>query len=547
MPAPQLRIPLSVNMAEFDKNLEDAKSHTRQATQFILKNFAEMNTSLGGRAAASVWAAYGASALRMIGIFGALAVAAKGVGDAISATRERLAEMVDVANKAQARGVSVEFFQAFVAGAKGAQDRIETFEGALERAFQATKPLLNPDWTVWDVGLAKVSAVEKAMREARELFSTDQNFSGIDLFKNSSTQDDKIRAVLVFMQQLKAIGQDLVALDIGEKMFGAKFTDEVRTGKESFDRMLRTIQEGSKLNFVSNEAAKNAKDLDDRLKDAHNTISERLKPDWDDLAGIVLRIKGLWVSVLEAVAAYKAGVPAMPALPGSGSASDLDARNNPDPNSPAFANPTILNQGRRRRGQLPDTSAAMPAAPSEAAALDVWSLVNDFSGVPPKPDGIPLPRRRPLEAPKPVASTVAARDPFETTVDNINKRIAALKAEADTIDANTAVRERAKAVAQLEEAAKRANTAAGMKNTEVTAAQRVEIEKQADALAKVAMATELARVQSSLKFSAGTALLTSEDVAIAQQLRGIYGDDIPAALRTNLAPGIRLVSEKGIF
>lgn len=53
MAAPPLRIPVSLNMQEFEKNVESAKSHTRQATQFILKQFAEMNASLGGPAAPS--------------------------------------------------------------------------------------------------------------------------------------------------------------------------------------------------------------------------------------------------------------------------------------------------------------------------------------------------------------------------------------------------------------------------------------------------------------------------------------------------------------
>ncbi|WP_163449983.1 hypothetical protein, partial [Escherichia coli] len=75
-----------------------------------MKQFAEMNASLGGPAAAGIFAGYGAGALRLVGVFGAVLTAAKLTGDAIAATRERLAEMVDVAEKAAQRGVSVEFF-----------------------------------------------------------------------------------------------------------------------------------------------------------------------------------------------------------------------------------------------------------------------------------------------------------------------------------------------------------------------------------------------------------------------------------------------------
>lgn len=538
MAAPALRIPLSINMQEFEKGIESAKGHTRQATQFILKQFVDMNASLGGPAAAGLAAGFGASALRLVGIFGAVVGAVKLTGDAIQATRDRLVEMVDVADKAQSKGVSAEFFQSFISGAKGAEERIAMFETALDRAFQATKPLLNPDWSVWDSGITKISAVEKAMRDTRELFTTDQNFSGFDLFKNATNQDEKIKAVLRYMQQLKMIGQETAALDIGEKMFGSQFTDRVRQGKESFDKMLVTLDSGSKLNFISNDAAKNAKELDDKLNDAWHTISDRMKPDWDDLANIALRIKGIWASIIEAVATYKANE--IKARPFENSSSN-DSVNDPDPERAAFGSPAILNQGRRRRGQLPVLPVA-PTVPSEAAALDVWSAANDFSGGPPAPDGVPMPRRRPIDAPKPPPAAAIVRDPFEVSVDQIEKRIAALKAETATIDAGTAAQERAKTVAVLEEAAKRANTAAGLANKEVTAAQRIEIEKEADAMARAAAASEKARIGSGIKFGTNTALLSPEDVQIAAQLKGLYPDVATAlnsveaaAMRTNSA------------
>jgi hypothetical protein len=537
MPVPSLRIPVGLNLDELQKNVETAKGHTRQATQFILKQFADMNAGLGGPAAAGLLAGYGASALRLVGIFGAVATAVKLTGDVIQATRDRLTEMVDVADKANARGLSPEFFQAFVAAAKGAEDRVATLEAALDHVWQATKPLLNPDWSVWDTGVTKVNAVAKAMRETRELFTTDQNFSGFELFKNAKSQDDRIRAVLIYMQQLKAIGQDVAALDIGEKMFGSKFTDDLRQGKDSVDHILQTIETGSKTSFVTNEAAKNAKELDDKLNDAWHTISERLKPDWDDLASVALRIKGAWASIIDAVAHYKTASIPTPAISkgdANGASAD-DAQNDPDPNKAAFGNPALLNQYRRRRG----FASVGDQTSNEAHALDAYSLLNDLSGAPPAEDNsIPMPRRRPQDAPAPPPATKVERDPFQVSVDSVNKRIAALNAETATIGQSTDARERAKTVAQLEEAAKRANTAAGMENTAVTAKQRAEIDKEADAMMRAAAAAEKANIRESIKFNANTALLSPADVQIATQLKGLY-PDVATALNSVEASAMR--------
>ncbi|HWM82944.1 MAG TPA: tape measure protein [Pseudolabrys sp.] len=83
-------------------------------------------------------------------------------------------------------------------------------------------------------------------------------------------------------------------------------------------------------------------------------------------------------------------------------------------------------------------------------------------------------------------------DSFERAVAAAQKRIEVQKAETAVIDQGVAARERAKLVAELETAAKAANTAAGMKNAEVTAQQRATIDQMADAMFRSAQAAEAA-------------------------------------------------------
>ncbi|MGY3117711.1 hypothetical protein ACVWXQ_001648 [Bradyrhizobium sp. S3.14.4] len=356
MPAPALRIPVSLNMDEFDKGVERAKTGTRQATQFVLKQFAEMNASLGGPAAAGLFAGVGASALQLVGIFGAVVTAAKLVGMAIDGVRGDLEEMVKVAEGAQRTGLTPQFFQAFIAGAKGAEAEVETFTAALDKAFQATKPTLNPDWSVWDQGVTKVNAVEKALTEMREMFSTSDKFTALDLFRQSGTQDDRIRAVITGMKELNAIGQQVAALDLGEKMFGAKFVDGLRQGKTSIDDIARTIE--TKLqasDIISNASAMRAKEIDDRLNDAWNTITNNLKPSWQDLDGIALKIKDTWASIVGLIAeASAAGPRARDRVQQlQDQASSVESQLN-DPESAVFVNPNLLRQRQRMlaaRGQ----------------------------------------------------------------------------------------------------------------------------------------------------------------------------------------------------
>lgn len=533
MAGPTLSFPVRANLEGLKKDMSEASSHVGAVTRVILKQFIDLNAQIAGPVAASLVAGYARAALGIAGKLALVVGSIKLMGDAIDAVKSDLKDMVDLADKATRAQVSPEFFQSFISNAKGATERVELFEGALDSAFQATKPLLNPDWSVWDQGLTKVSAVEKAMRDTRELFTTDQDFSGFELFRNAADQQAKIKAVLLYMQQLKAIGQDVAALDIGEKFFGAKFIDQVRIGKESIESISDTIERGSKENFLSDDAVKNAKALDDRLNDAWRTISERMKPDWQDLANIALRIKGVWTDVIEAIANYKAAAATARPFQGANSTSDADARNNPDPNEPAFANPRILNQGRRRRGQASDIVAGSSGDESAGLRMDRWQPA------PASSEPIPLPQRRPLDAPKPETG-IAQRDRFDATADSIEKRAAALEAETKTIDLNNEARERAKVAAELETVAKQANALAGLGENVVTREQKLRIDEVVKAYGDAAAAIAKARVDSSIAFGQGTAFLTPEDVQIAQQLKALYGSDIPAALNSSEAAAMRL-------
>jgi hypothetical protein len=446
MAAPALRIPFSMSLDEFQKNVDSAKSHTRQLTQFALKQFQEMNTAIGGSVAASIGASFAAMALRTIGIIGGIIVATKAMGDVIEQVRDRIAEMVEVSEKATQRGLSPEFFQAFTSAARGAEERVELLEAALDRAWQATKPVLNPDWTVWDRGLEKITDVENALRGMRELFSTDQKYTGLDLFRSANTQDEKVRAVLVAMRELNTIGQQVAAIDLAEKMFGNKFADEVRRGKQSIDDLFRSIDDRAGKTFISDANAKAAKELDDRLNDAWHTIHERLKPDWDDLASIALRIKSVWADIVQAIANAHLGIKTLPAYQigdvGEGTGQD-------DPNGAVTANARIIAQRRRmlrNRGIIPE-SGIFP----DGIGPDAWPSPGSYT--PPSnypaldPRGRPmLPMSRPDGAPKAKEdSGYEARDQFEISIDSITKHIATLNADTAAMFQNNAARQQFRA------------------------------------------------------------------------------------------------------
>lgn len=118
--------------------------------------------------------------------------------------------------------------------------------------------------------------------------------------------------------------------------------------------------------------------------------------------------------------------------------------------------------------------------------------------------------------------------------------ITAMKQQADAtrIQAETLGMSAGKAA---EYSAIQTRLAEAMRNRQVLTEQDIEqIKRQAAALGEVVQAAERARVLQDIRFGAQTALLSPEDVQIAQQLKGLYPDVATAlssveasALRTN--------------
>lgn len=123
----------------------------------------------------------------------------------------------------------------------------------------------------------------------------------------------------------------------------------------------------------------------------------------------------------------------------------------------------------------------------------------------------------------------ADADAFKRMTDMIGKRTELLKVEAATIDQTAAARDRARVVVELETAARKANEQAGLKNTEVTAAQREKIEALANAYAKAR--GELENLNSPLmQFARESANISHQLENLAVKSLDSFGDSIVDAI-----------------
>ncbi|MGF6433481.1 hypothetical protein [Bradyrhizobium elkanii] len=157
------------------------------------------------------------------------------------------------------------------------------------------------------------------------------------------------------------------------------------------------------------------------------------------------------------------------------------------------------------------------------------------------PGGVQTPQARPAAAnnANPNAAVLPKRkdgeeaaDAWDRAQESVVKYTNRVGEEAKVQGESNAALEEARAHAQL-------LTAAQQAGIPITQKVRDQIQDLAQDAGEAADALAKAKVASDIKFGQGSAFLSPQDLAIAQQLKGIYGNDIPAALARSEAAGLR--------
>ncbi|MFC0243677.1 phage tail tape measure C-terminal domain-containing protein [Rhodopseudomonas telluris] len=484
---------------------QDAVRESTAASLKVADAFAApaIKGSFQAFAAVGIPAAQGfaAALLPIAARLGPIAIAAFLVADAIGAARRQITEMVAVADKAGNLNVSPAFLQQFEGVARGLKVTVDDLDQALAHAFSATKEKSPIDVSKWEAAGERITEIELALRvyNAELEKTTGKRLDGLVLFRDADTQDQKVRAVLAAMVELEQAGKRLEALDIGEKMFGAAFVDKIRQGKTSASEILATMDKlkASGDGVFTDAMVRRAKEVDDQLKLSEDRLSRAMKPSWDELASVILTIKGYWADVVELMAkavefANKIGGTSLEQLQ-----SQLKEVNDRLAGNATGAigwfdsvmKGINVTRGKPGGGDLPDFIRSNLEKSRDDLQQEIArrTAYQEQYG-PPAPTrgtgGAPTLIKKPKEE---------ERDRFDAATDAAAKRVAGLEAEANAIDMTAAARARAKIAAELETVAKQANAAAGLGANVVTDEQRAKIDALADAYARATEKIEQSR------------------------------------------------------
>lgn len=445
--------------------------------------------------------------------------AVKMVGEAWRLGGERIAEYIDLAEKASASGVSTEFFQRMKKAAEEVKMPVEELARLFDRLNEAAKPVLGG------------TAAQNRLTELIDAGNFGGN-AGVGELRNATSNEDRLRAMKDLWDQALQKGERLAALDIAKAFGGEELTGHLAKDSGYLDDMIRKADAIKQDDLVSQKSIDNAQDLQYRLDAAEKILSQRWHPIQEILVELGLKMRETWVDIVETIAKAVNFVtwlgekivenlkPVLDMLRQAGEFIDRYA--------PSLANAArgMINGPNGPTDPMTDARARLAArlqSPDAMSAArgqmeEAYNRVHrvDTSHAPDKH----------------MEETISA---YERASDAVEKYIKMTDAATASVGKGVAEQERLKVIAQL--------TAAAMKDgTEVTAEMRAEMDRMAERAAAAALALERAKVAADIKFNSSTSLLSSEDVQIAQQLKGLYPDVATAlnsveaqAMRTNNA------------
>lgn len=439
--------------------------------------------------------AFGGKALSVLRTIGQLAAAHKlltaGVIAYTSAAAAGAAELERfqaIAEKAAASNVGTTYFQAFTIGAERLGVKLKDVEQQFAALERATRDRFSTESLTGKTNKA-VSRFEDAFLDV----PTSQASPALDMLRNASTAEERIRAVTQGLVDLEAQNRQLLAIDIARDLGLTDIADLVERGKKSFAdlywqvRELETtgIRDGS---LVSPELIARAAELRDRFSDVATRLAANVRPILDECSRLALSIGegAAWtaeqfnkvVGVVGTVVRYLR------------EAVDLIGRiGRSDVGSRVTASDRIeglreeIQETQRRLDAIPaarfgpDTRAAERQtlearivqmrgeidALSQAAAEEQRGRA--LSGLPAPPSEPADPVRRsatgasPATAPRSAASAKQETDEwataYEKLIQNMEKSNEVLRAELQTLGLGTVEKEKAVALAKAEAEARR--------------------------------------------------------------------------------------------
>jgi hypothetical protein len=215
--------------------------------------------------------------------------AIKLLGEAWTLGNGKLAEYVELSQKASSTGLTAELFQRLQKAAADARAPIADIAATMKTLNDATAPQLG--------GTSAQQRLEELAKAGNFKGNT-----GVSQLANADGTEEKLRAVASLIDQAMDKGQRLAALDVAKSYLGSEVADNLAKDSDYLDRMIASADAIRAKDLVSQAPIDNAVALQARLEAAEQILSQRWHPVQDLLVQLGIKMKESWVDIVEAIA-----------------------------------------------------------------------------------------------------------------------------------------------------------------------------------------------------------------------------------------------------
>lgn len=471
-------------------------------------------------------------ALRLLGTVGLIVNAAKMVGDAWELGGQQLERYRQIAEDAAKVDLSTTYFQKLTKGAEAAKLPVDALTAALTTLQKQSADQLGG------------SPLQNRLAASVKVGNFAGN-TGVQEFAEANTTQQRYEAIVSLIHQAMEAGQRLAALDIAGTAFGPEAADNLRKDSEYFDKLTAAAAKISDAQLVSPEDVGRALDLQTRYDAAVKILETRWHPIQDLLTQAGIEFHANWVATVETIAQAFDWTANMVAKLGDvpswfqkklneGGQWIIDNTTTPESRKAAETSYDISSQPAE---MAKGTDAYAVAVNKLRAGLqdqaEQQRKVAEANTIAQKALGDTSHQIDSLKK-----KTEEANDAYDRALESVTKHTARMQADTLAVGLGAGALEEYRARSQL-------TTAAQLAGREPTSALTAEIEKQAKAAGEAGRALALARAQSQANFTTKTLFMSQEDIAAANVMKNIYGDDWQAHMDDALAKQTKMNAQLG--
>lgn len=433
------------------RHAQDIAGNFQTAAKVIDTSFAALQTGQGLSTLARLPQLARTAILAFAG-FEAIKLALREAGRAAEAARERLEELAKIARQAQGAGVGTTFLQSLTGQAKALGTEAQSLVGMLERAREAATVRIG------EVDTAASSAILDRLRQNVKA----GNLGQVDLnrYTNAESQEARIRVILDLIDQLRAKGADLAALDLAGRMFGSEFETKLRTGTDMIGAMRRALDGlsvGANGRIISPDEIARAESMKRQLAEIEDKLSNALRPIQQDIALWEQQQLQGWIDIKAQLAEivviagqlYSAFKSVGDYISSLGSTKPFVALRDWLDSVGMLDHEGIARMNRQLNGGL-DSTTPTEMVPKDA---DVGGPLK-ISVKPKRDTSRPLPS---LSAPKAAGGSATELDEIERFINALDKSTVSLKAQVDAFHLSNSEQAVTLQLARAQEIAKQAN------------------------------------------------------------------------------------------